>query len=529
MDAADPRVPTSTAGNPPGTVVLLCRDLERRVAGLCLDELAGWLSERLVNTVAQCQDDLCHDLPAAADATLHLSGQRSVLALCSPNYREADLQAYARKAHLDPLGLQALDLAAACEGGKAPLDRGKLILAGAVARAQAFRGSQPENLKAVLDIDGRHVSRRALFRLPPLTYLSVTAIVPHQCSAGAGCDLCVRACPSGALEVIEKGIRVDRSRCEGCGFCVAACPQRAVELPGSSPGEIEAHATGLLVAEAGPSGRALAFVCKSRHGPVDGAWLRVPVPCAGMVPAAAIFQLLARGAAAVALSPCGEACPAGGRDRALSTAAYCRQVLTLLGGVADRVRVLGSTNDDDSLLPALQSRRKGSDGAGPPRFFGAGAAAAALEALAAAYSHEGPLSLEHRDSPFGTVQLDPDACTGCASCVAGCPTGALTREGEPGKIAITFDPRLCAGCGKCASLCPEQEAGALKVSPVLDLALLAQGRTPLYQDQEVSCRRCGGPVASRGVLRRIAALLQEEYSPRLMEHYCGDCRGLVFQ
>ena len=48
-----------------------------------------------------------------------------------------------------------------------------------------------------------------------------------------GCDICLEACPNGALTRNLAGeIFVDRILCQGCGLCVSACPSTALELLG---------------------------------------------------------------------------------------------------------------------------------------------------------------------------------------------------------------------------------------------------------------------------------------------------------
>ncbi|MCK4929255.1 MAG: 4Fe-4S binding protein [Methanosarcinales archaeon] len=43
------------------------------------------------------------------------------------------------------------------------------------------------------------------------------------------CGACVSVCPSGALELMETWIEVDKI-CNNCGICVKICPVRALEV-----------------------------------------------------------------------------------------------------------------------------------------------------------------------------------------------------------------------------------------------------------------------------------------------------------
>ena len=46
-----------------------------------------------------------------------------------------------------------------------------------------------------------------------------------------------------------------------------------------------------------------------------------------------------------------------------------------------------------------------------------------------------------------------DECIGCTSCVAVCPTEAITMNKD--NIAVV-DPKLCIGCGSCVGVCPTE-------------------------------------------------------------------------
>ncbi len=53
---------------------------------------------------------------------------------------------------------------------------------------------------------------------------------------------CVRACPYGAISIVEGVAVTDESRCRGCGSCVSACPKNLIALlPANTPYTVLCH------------------------------------------------------------------------------------------------------------------------------------------------------------------------------------------------------------------------------------------------------------------------------------------------
>ena len=507
-------------------LVMLCRDAENEDARLNLEEIAAWLSRRYDNLRVLIPDDPCHTSQGVKNALKDSDAQRLVLGLCSSPWPETEVQAIVRRAGMDPLSIQAVNIGICRDGADGSASaKARLLLTAAIAHARAFPGSRPENLKATLARGRQRISRRALFTLPPITYVSVPTISTKACAAETGCDQCVSACPHGALRRGDSFIRVERSKCQSCGACVEACPQRAVEFPGWSAEEFEAHLDALLRTDEGITGRAVLFVCGNDHAPVEGGWLPMRVPCVAMVPAAAVLRSLAAGAPAVGIRPCGPECPTSASEVLQERVDYCRKLLQALGDAPGRV-VLGDAPPPAPLRALPTSQPDGSAPVVPPRLFGAGAAAYAVEALAASYPQATDVVMEHPCSPLGIVSINPDACTSCEACTHACPTGALCSRREEEHISIAFDPRLCIACGDCLPVCPEKKAGAIHLARITSVNELGRGTRVVLSDQEVRCRRCGTPVASRRMLTRIAEMLGEGSNLRGIDDLCSDCRGL---
>ncbi|UCD92519.1 MAG: FAD-dependent oxidoreductase [Methanobacteriota archaeon] len=71
------------------------------------------------------------------------------------------------------------------------------------------------------------------------------------------------------------------------------------------------------------------------------------------------------------------------------------------------------------------------------------------------------------------AQVDPEICTGCGTCEANCPYGAI-RLSDDGVAEVLA--AACKGCGCCGATCPEK---AIQMMNYTDDQLLAQGRSIL--------------------------------------------------
>jgi len=492
--------------------VLLCADLGRH--GLDVASLVA--AVEALGAEGRAVPDLCahpHQIGREAQGA-----QALVVATCHLWQAEGEVQRYARSAGVSPLALQVVPLARICQGDADPLGKAEAVLAGAVARARAFPGARPENLRPSLPPRGQRVSRRAFISPPSLVYRPTPTLHRGRCAAERGCRHCTQQCPHQALYEEGGAIRLRREACTSCGVCVTACPHGALEMPGWAPSEVAAQVSALL--ERG-GGRGIAYVCPQAPPP-DGPWLTVPVPCAGAVSVAALLAPLARGAPAVAALHCGPSCRSGQRALVEERVRFCRALLAALGDDPERVALVEAAAEP--VMPPL-SRGPGTVVAGPlPPLAGAGAGAAAVLELAAGR----PLALSHPGAPMGLVEIDRQACTACGTCAGACPTGAIAYREEGEDVALAFDPRLCIACGQCLEVCPERERGAISLRRGVDTARLQAGPQEAMEDRLLLCRRCGGPVAPRRVVERVTAALGPQLASRRLAELCTECRGLPF-
>ncbi len=110
---------------------------------------------------------------------------------------------------------------------------------------------------------------------------------------------------------------------------------------------------------------------------------------------------------------------------------------------------------------------------------------------------------------------NPEACTGCGSCVTACPPSAISMEEEEnGRLIAVTDRSLCNGCGACVLACPAniREIAGKQMTPA---ALAVQ----LRKDEMFFEESGGGVTFSGGEV--LAAPYEEVLDCAMRLHRMG--------
>jgi ferredoxin len=221
-----------------------------------------------------------------------------------------------------------------------------------------------------------------------------------------------------------------------------------------------------------------------------------------------IIGPLLQGAAAVAVAECNCGIEPDSDGRASAAVAAARRWLSAAGIGDAAARVQGGAGASP-LRDGLPIRSAG--------IYGAHGAAVLADALGAAVWDDDL-------APLGVISIDQEACTGCEMCATVCPSAAVESAGDAGKLELWFEPSLCTACGECVDRCPED--GAISLRRAVDTRELRDGRRRLVAHEVARCVKCGGSVAPKAALHRIASALGGDATlMKQISSVCLDCRG----
>jgi ferredoxin len=297
----------------------------------------------------------------------------------------------------------------------------------------------------------------------------------------ASCARCVQACPVGAVS-LTKAISVDTAKCTGCGVCTTVCPSGAFEA--ASPGALELCS--LAEAQARRS-KKVTFRCENHPDGVDKKPEdAINVPCIGRIDESILLAAVAAGAKTVRLldGGCQRCERKRGSDVAICAAQQVNFLLESLG-VLSRLQIVSQPSSGATLRkvqaarPGVMSRRD---------FFAMLWGARTGERITSARVSEESqrnraplrasivedvkyipakwrilstsirnLGAAPRRSMFSgdlwaNVAINGN-CNGCLMCASSCPTGALAKIEQDGKVGLSFTAAHCTACNLCTEVC----------------------------------------------------------------------------
>jgi ferredoxin len=109
---------------------------------------------------------------------------------------------------------------------------------------------------------------------------------------------------------------------------------------------------------------------------------------------------------------------------------------------------------------------------------------------------------------FCRTRLDPEHCTGCASCEEACPTDTLRSRDREGVRVFTYLSSQCIVCGACVDICPEKASALRHRISFRDFFRMASRRI-IHKVQLRVCGTCGAFFSPEPQLESIGSKLTD--------------------
>ena len=377
-------------------------------------------------------------------------------------------------------------------------------------------------------------------------------ICAHSRNEVVGCNACVDICSTQAIssDKHQQRIVVNPNLCVGCGACTTACPTGALTYSYPRTNEQGTLFRTLLSTYAKAGGQDAVLLLHSQEAGrqlVEQLGRAAQLKQAYGVPANVIpvglwhtasigidlwLSAIAFGATQVAVLTTQEEAPQY-LDGLTAQIEIAQTILTGLGYTGTHLRLLQADTPQalDAGLQALKRERP----LVPSQAARFAVAREKRSTLDMAIDHLVALAPARPDvialpagkpgagAPFGSLEINKDACTLCLSCVSACPASAL--QDNPQMPQLRFIEKNCVQCGLCATTCPED---AITLVPRLLLTPVRKESRVLNEVPPYTCIRCSKPF---GTVKAIEAMLGKLSGHAMFQgaalerlKMCGDCR-----
>lgn len=289
--------------------------------------------------------------------------------------------------------------------------------------------------------------------LPRLTF------IPGRCLRSRlntnECQRCLEKCPSGALNIHNRKINLDTTRCTGCMSCVAVCPQ---------DGLVSDHDLGELLHFFQAGGDVVVSCSRQAQSHPD----EVTIPCVGILSKQVLIAIILSGCRSVTFHLTGCAgCP--NRDVANGFIVDCRQVIDDFSDVDTTKLILAEKREQTSsqqinrrayltkirnIAAAVSKRNLTQKPTSPAdkipnsrRIPFKTQLVKELHSTVRGNSQKKILSL------LGHNLSTNEHCDCCPLCKGICPTGAIQIDRSGQERSLRFEMLDCSGCRLCVEFC----------------------------------------------------------------------------
>jgi ferredoxin len=366
------------------------------------------------------------------------------------------------------------------------------------------------------------------------------SLCAHSRASQPGCTRCLEVCPTGAITPNGDHVAIDPYICAGCGACASVCPtgaatyddppfaalMRRVQVLAETYRGAGGEAPELLVHDDSHGADMIALAARFGRG-LPAHVVPLDVHEIAGFSHQAMLAALAIGFARVTLL-------AGPKTQTSEAQAQ----VDLANGMAVAARPEGGPRarlidpmDPDGLSDALYDDVAEAIDVSPILPLGDARAIVrtSMVALAGDAVPDAPVALEGIEVsggvPYGTVDVNKDACTLCLACVSLCPTGALGDN--PDKPELRFQEDACVQCGICANTCPEN---AITLEPRYHFGKEALSHRTVHAEEPFACIECGSEFGVKSTVEKVMEKLEgkhwmftDSHNSRLIM-MCDDCR-----